>query len=60
MYANKPADFVLHVRIPEDLREQLHRTACRERNGISAVARRLLARAIEDEDRLEAERHARA
>jgi plasmid stability protein len=34
--------YSLNVRIPADLIQRLRETAARERNGVSAVARRLL------------------
>jgi hypothetical protein len=44
-----PRSHNLNVRLPIDLFERLRLTATRERNGISSVARRLLALALEEQ-----------
>jgi plasmid stability protein len=41
-----PQSHNLNIRIPPDLFERLRVTAAGERNGLSAVARRLLAAAL--------------
>ena len=45
---SKP-DSYIGVRVPFELRERLYRLAVAERNGLSAVARRLIAEALSRE-----------
>ena len=45
----QPSYYNLNVRVPSELHQLLRERAARERNGLSAVARRLLARALSEE-----------